>query len=244
MTMEQNRRYSSKDTHTRRLSIIVPTLNEAGTIGECIAAARKACGSPEIIVVDGGSTDETLLLAKNANVVTISAPRGRAAQMNAGAENATGDIYIFLHADTRLPLDAASLISDSLERGGVWGRFDIRIFPSHWLLRIVSLMMNLRSRVTGIATGDQAIFVRREIFEKVGGFPMIPLMEDIALSMRLKNIRRPVCISNPVVTSARRWQKNGMARTIFLMWNLRLAFFLGASPQNLARRYRRSDPNA
>jgi rSAM/selenodomain-associated transferase 2 len=167
----------------------------------------------------------------------LAAERGRAAQMNAGRAVARGDVLLFLHADTRLPNRADALILDGLtDSGRAWGRFDVR-FNRRGVLSLIAFMMNLRSRLTGIATGDQALFVTRAAFDSAGGFPSIALMEDVALSVRLKRISRPLCIRARVTTSGRRWRQHGMLRTIFLMWRLRLAFFFGADPAHLARRY-------
>jgi rSAM/selenodomain-associated transferase 2 len=221
------------------LSIIIPVLNEAEVIGSALARlAPLRPGGVELIVVDGGSEDGTAEKAMaNADRV-ITGPRGRAAQMNTGAALASGDVLLFLHADTRLPPDAARLLLDGLRRSGhAWGRFDVRIDGRSPLLPVVAASMNLRSRATGIATGDQAIFVTREAFSNAGGFPDIPLMEDIIISKRLKRISPPLCLRECVTTSGRRWEKRGVVRTIVLMWCLRLAFFLGASPQRLARQY-------
>jgi rSAM/selenodomain-associated transferase 2 len=222
-----------------RLSIILPVLNE----GEAIAAALDALGKlralgTEVIVVDGGSHDATIQRARLRADRVISAPRGRALQMNAGAAKATGDVLMFLHADTRLPADADHVVLNQLERSGrAWGRFDVKIDGRSPLLRVVGFFMSLRSRLTGIATGDQAIFVRRDTFHEVGGFAEIPLMEDIALSKRLKRVSRPLCLSERVVTSGRRWDDNGVFATILLMWRLRLAYFFGADPKELAQQY-------
>jgi rSAM/selenodomain-associated transferase 2 len=223
-----------------RLSIIMPVLDE----GERIAAALDALAElralgVEVIVVDGGSRDATVQRARLRADHVLSVARGRALQMNAGAAKAAGDVLLFLHADTRLPPEAERLVLDGLARSGrEWGRFDVIIEGRHPMLKLVAAMMNLRSRLTGIATGDQAIFVRRDAFAAVGGFPEIPLMEDIALSKRLKRRTRPLCLRERAVTSGRRWETQGVFRTILLMWRLRLAYFLGADPAALAGRYR------
>ncbi|MGE0063831.1 MAG: TIGR04283 family arsenosugar biosynthesis glycosyltransferase [Xanthobacteraceae bacterium] len=221
-----------------RLSIVIPVLNEAAGIApalERLAPLRR--GGAEVIVADGGSTDATASLAAPHCDRVIVAPRGRAAQMNAGAAAASGDAILFLHADTQLPAGADRLIRDGLADGAhVWGRFDVTI-DGPPALAIVGRMMNLRSRATGIATGDQAIFVIRDAFERAGRFPEIALMEDIALSARLKNLSRPLCLSARAVTSGRRWQRHGVLRTILLMWRLRFDYWRGADPQDLARRY-------
>jgi rSAM/selenodomain-associated transferase 2 len=196
----------------------------------------------EVIVVDGGSADRTVALARPLADRLIAAPRGRAAQMNAGAAAARGDVLLFLHADTALPADADRLIVDRLAQSGrvsrhAWGRFDIAIAGHHPLFPLIAALMNLRSRVTGIATGDQAIFVDKAAFAAVGGFPDIALMEDIVLSRRLKRLSRPLCLAARALTSGRRWEKHGVVRTILTMWRLRLAFFFGAAPEKLAARY-------
>jgi len=226
-------------TATPSLSIIIPVLNEAENIAAALdALAPFPARNAEVIVVDGGSTDETAALAKPLADFVISSAPGRATQMNNGAAAARGDVLLFLHADTRLPPDADRLVTDSLSKSGrAWGRFDVAIESSHPLLGIVAASMNARSRLTGIATGDQAIFVTREAFNAVGGFPDIALMEDIELSRRLKRLSRPLCLTARVTTSGRRWEKRGVVRTILLMWRLRLGYFLGAKSEELARRY-------
>jgi len=220
------------------LSIIMPVLDECAGIVDALAALApfRARGA-EVIVVDGGSRDGTPDLARpHAHV--IAAPRGRAAQMNAGAAVATGDVLLFLHADTRLAPDADRQVREGLERSGrAWGRFDVAIEGRQPLLRMIELTMNLRSRLSGIATGDQAMFVTRAAFDRVGGFPDIALMEDVAISARLKRVSAPLCLRARVLTSGRRWRQRGALSTMLLMWRLRLAYFCGADPSALARRY-------
>jgi len=222
-----------------KLSIIIPVLDE----GEGIAATLDALADlralgTEVIVVDGGSRDATIQRARLRADRVISAPRGRALQMNAGAERAFGNVLLFLHADTRLPSDVDHVVLNGLERSGrAWGRFDIKIDGQSPLLFVVSWFMGMRSRLTGIATGDQAMFVRREAFQAVGGFPAIALMEDIALCKRLKRVSRPLCLRQCVTTSGRRWERNGVLNTMVLMWRLRLAYFFGADPKRLAQQY-------
>jgi rSAM/selenodomain-associated transferase 2 len=221
------------------LSIIIPCLNESAVIGSALDALRpyRQRGA-EVLVVDGGSSDDTLVKAREGADRLLNTARGRALQMNAGAKVARGTVLLFLHADCRLPADADLLIREGLQRAGKkWGRFDVRLSSRFLMLRIVGELMNLRSRASGIATGDQGIFVDRTLFEAVGGFPEIPLMEDIELSRRLKRHERPLCIPDPVTVSARRWEKHGVLRTILLMWRLRLAYWCGANPQTLALRY-------
>lgn len=220
------------------ISIIIPCLNEADAIAATLEALQplRERGA-EVIVVDGGSSDDTAVRARYADRVLV-APRGRALQMNAGAEQASGTILLFLHADCRLPDGADALILDGLLRTGkTWGRFDVRIAGRSPLLRVVETLMNARSRLTGIATGDQAIFVTRTLFEAAGRYPQIALMEDIELSRRLKRCGYPLCLRHPIRVSARRWETHGILRTILLMWRLRLAYWLGADPERLAPRY-------
>jgi rSAM/selenodomain-associated transferase 2 len=220
------------------LSIIMPVLNEAADIKAALKAlARFRRHGAEVIVVDGGSSDGTPALARRFTTQVLAAPRGRAEQMNAGAAAASGDVLLFLHADTRLPDAADRLILEGLARTlRAWGRFDVR-FDDGGLLRMVAAMMNWRSRLTGICTGDQALFVTRAAFDSVGGFPAIALMEDVAASARLKRVSRPLCLRARVTTSGRRWRRHGILRTILLMWRLRLAYFFGTDPALLARRY-------
>ena len=221
------------------LSIIVPVLDEAARIGAALAALApfRARGA-EVIVADGGSSDRTVAIARPLADRVIGAPRGRGAQMNAGAAAATGDVLLFLHADTSLPPEADSLVLAGMrEEAWQWGRFDVRIEGRSPLLAVVSSLMNWRSLITGIATGDQAMFVTRAAFDRVGGFADIPLMEDVALSKRLKRVSRPLCLAARVVASGRRFDERGTVRMIVLMWRLRLAYFLGAEPAALARRY-------
>ncbi|MEP7068443.1 MAG: TIGR04283 family arsenosugar biosynthesis glycosyltransferase [Usitatibacter sp.] len=221
------------------LSVVMPVLDEARGVVAALARLQslRACGV-EVIVVDGGSADGTALLAAPWCDRLLEAPRGRSAQMNAGAAAARGEVLVFLHADTVLPADALAAVAGGLERSGrAWGRFDVAIAPATPLLALVAVLMNARSRATGIATGDQAIFARRTAFERAGGFPAIPLMEDVALSRALKRQSPPLCLRERAVTSARRWERNGTLRTIVLMWRLRLAYALGADPRHLAQRY-------
>ncbi|MGN8158008.1 TIGR04283 family arsenosugar biosynthesis glycosyltransferase [Salinisphaera sp. SWV1] len=221
------------------LSIIVPALDEAAGIAaalQSLAGLRRR--GAEVIVVDGGSADDTLAQAAPLADRTLRSARGRAVQMNAGARAAGADVLLFLHADTRLSDDADTRIHDALADGRhVWGRFDVRIEGRAALLPVIAWAMNRRSRLTGIATGDQAIFVTRRAFDRVGGFTPQALMEDIALSRRLKTLSRPACLHQRVTTAGRRWDENGALRTIILMWTLRLAYVCGVSPARLARWY-------
>jgi rSAM/selenodomain-associated transferase 2 len=220
------------------ISIIIPVLDEAARIVERLQALQvlRAQGV-ELIVADGGSVDGTAALAVPLADRVLAAPRGRAAQMNAGAAASRAPVLLFLHADTILPEAARRAVLAALGDGASWGRFDVAIDGRHPLLRVVEVMMNWRSRLTGIATGDQAIFVRREAFERVGAYADLPLMEDVALSAALKRLAPPACLRETVITSARRWETQGVLRTILLMWWLRAAYCLGADPARLARRY-------
>ena len=223
------------------ISIVIPALNEAAQIAATLAPLQtlRAQGH-EILVVDGGSSDDTAQRALLLCDRILNAPRGRARQMNAGAQAARGDVLWFLHADTLASASAMDALLAALRRPQpAWGRFDVRLSGTHPLLRLVEGLMNLRSRWTGIATGDQGIFVRRHLFETVGGFPDIPLMEDIALSRRLKQEAAPICLRERLVTSSRRWEQRGVARTVLLMWRLRFAYWLGVSPERLAAQYQR-----
>jgi rSAM/selenodomain-associated transferase 2 len=218
----------------QRLSIIVPALNEAPGIRaalEALAPLRRR--GHEVIVADGGSADGTRQLAADLCDRLVASARGRAVQMNAGARAATGHALVFLHADTRLPDAADQMIFRGLD-AAEWGRFDVDIDGRHPMLKVVAGAMNLRSRLSGIATGDQAIFVRRDAF---AGFAEIALMEDIAFSKAMKRRGPPACLRARVTTSGRRWEARGVLRTIVLMWRLRLMYFLGARPERLARLY-------
>ncbi len=235
------------------LSIIVPALNEAAAIEATLQAVQAWRGDGlEVIVVDGGSSDATMPLARALADHVITAPRGRAQQMNAGAALASGSLLWFLHADTIVPKSALGAILHAIPGGEslpptvsgqgafenmAWGRFDVTIAGRAAMLRVVAWMMNLRSRATGIATGDQAMFMTRAAFAAVGGFPVQPLMEDIEMSRRLGRLVAPLCLRERVVTSGRRWEERGVWRTIFLMWRLRFAYFRGARAADLARRY-------
>ena len=222
------------------LSIIIPALNEAdGIAGVLRALTPLRERGAEVIVADGGSDDATREFAARFADRVILAPRGRAMQMNAGAAAASGGTLLFLHADTLLPEDADRRIGSAIAGGAAWGRFDVRIEGEHWMLGVIGTMMNLRSRVTGIATGDQALFMRRSAFDAVGGFPEQALMEDIEMSSALKRISPPACLRERVRTSGRRWERNGVLRTVMLMWSLRLRYFFSADPAYLARLYRR-----
>lgn len=220
------------------LSIVMPVLDEAaGIVARLQALQPLRRQGAELIVVDGGSQDDTLALAVPLADRAVTTDRGRGRQMNTGAACARGEVLLFLHADTLLPPDAMSVVRQGLAGGAAWGRFDVRIVDGPAGLAVVAWAMNLRSRVTGIATGDQGMFCTRKAFASVGGFPEIALMEDIVLSQRLRAISRPVCLRQKVETSGRRWARHGLVRTVLTMWWLRLRFWLGASPDALARAY-------
>jgi rSAM/selenodomain-associated transferase 2 len=221
------------------LSIVIPALNEAAGIEATLQALQPLrVRGVELVLADGGSSDATQTLARPWVDAVVDAPRGRASQMNAGAAWARADALLFLHADTRLPPLGDVLVLQALAGAACWGRFDVRIEGRPWMLRVVAALMNLRSRASGIATGDQAIFVTREAFERVGGFPVQPLMEDIEISRRLKRLGRPACLGARVCTSGRRWEQRGVWRTILLMWRLRWRYWRGESAAQLAQAYR------
>lgn len=226
------------------LSIIIPTLNEAEHIAATLDSLQPLRRrGVEVIVADGGSSDDTAALARERADQVLTAAPGRARQMNAGAAAARGEILCFLHADSRLPEGADGLIVEGLARSRrSWGRFDVSIAGTHPMLRVIAQLMNWRSRLTGIATGDQGLFLTRSLFEAAGRFPDIALMEDIALTRQLKRYGPPLCIAHRLTTSGRRWEKHGLWRTVLLMWRLRLAYWLGADPDRLALQYARHKP--
>jgi rSAM/selenodomain-associated transferase 2 len=224
---------------TSALAIIVPCLNEAAGIVSTLESLQSMrARGVEIIVADGGSTDGTPALAAPYADQLLHTPRGRAAQMNAGAAATSARVLLFMHADCVLPARAEEMIVDGLaETARQWGRFDVTLEGNHPLFKVIAFMMNLRSRLTGIATGDQGIFMTRHLFAQLGGFPIVPLMEDIALSRLGRRAGAPLSLRSRIVTSARRWERQGVIRTVLLMWRLRLAYFLGADPARLAMRY-------
>jgi len=221
------------------LSVIIPALNEAGVVEGLLEPLQPLRGEGvELILVDGGSVDDTVLLAAPLVDRVLASSPGRALQMNAGARCAAGDVLWFLHADSLATVRHGEAIIASLRNASAaWGRFDVTLSGRHPLFRVIEFLMNHRSRLTGIATGDQGIFVRRSLFEALGGFADIPLMEDLQLSSRLRRQGAPLCLHPRLVTSSRRWEEGGILRTILLMWRLRLAYFMGADPRRLARRY-------
>lgn len=223
-----------------KISIIIPCLNEADNIGQSLGALQPLrTRGHEIILVDGNSSDNTASVAAPLVDQLLYSSPGRARQMNHGAEYATGDVFCFVHADTLCPENFDQLLSGSLKQSKkMWGRFDIRLSSERWPFRFIEWFINKRSFLSGIASGDQGIFICRNIFKKLSGFADIPIMEDIEMSRRLRKISRPLCISQqPLVTSSRRWEKHGILRTIVLMWLLRLKFFFGAPAQSLSKSY-------
>lgn len=221
-------------------TIIIPVLNESETIRHCLARLKYLRTQGwKIVVVDGGSEDDTVEQAEHGADVVVQALRGRANQMNAGARQSEGEMLVFLHADTCLPETFAADMAIFMSSPAQWGRFDVRFNNPAWPFRLISRLMNLRSRVTSVATGDQVLFFRREFFRRMGGFPLIPLMEDVAISKKAKAVSIPYCARSCVTTSSRRWEKNGVIRTVILMWALRLAYVLGVSPQRLHAWYYR-----
>ncbi|WP_026602393.1 TIGR04283 family arsenosugar biosynthesis glycosyltransferase [Methylomonas sp. 11b] len=222
-----------------QISIIMPVINEAAQLADKLQALQALRTRCELLLVDGGSSDASPAIAKPLVDLVLPSQRGRARQMNLGAEHAQAEVLLFLHADTRLPERAAELIMSAVAQGAAWGRFDVQFDSPQAIFKLIAYLMNARSRLTGIATGDQAIFITRQAFRAVGGFPQIALMEDIAISAALKKIGKPCCLKAEVVTAARRWQQHGILRTILLMWCLRLRYFFGAHPDELAARYYR-----
>jgi rSAM/selenodomain-associated transferase 2 len=217
------------------VSVVIPALDEAARIAAAVAGAREH--AEEVLVVDGGSRDRTAAIAASAGAVVLEAPRGRASQMNAGAARATGSVLLFVHADCRLPPHAGRVLREAIAGGARWGRFDVALDAPGRALAVVAAGMNLRSRLTGIATGDQAIFVDRGLWDALGGYAPIPLMEDVELSVRARRVARCACLRERVTVSARRWETRGVARTVVEMWAWRAAYALGVSPTTLHRLY-------
>jgi len=231
-----------------KVSIIIPVLNEERNLPrmrEHLYAIQQQ--GHEVIIIDGGSRDHTLMLAYEiTNTVIVSKP-GRALQMNSGAAVASGELLLFLHADTFLPENAMQILSESFpkdrslgdqsQKKNYWGRFNVRLSSDRLVFRLIETLMNWRSCVTSIATGDQAIFIDKNLFERVACFSEIALMEDIEMSRRLKKIAKPVCIKSQVITSSRRWEEHGVVKTVLLMWKLRLYYFFGVSPEKLQQLY-------
>jgi len=220
------------------ISIIVPVLNEEKKLPDLLSHLQvfREQGH-ELIIVDGGSNDNSLMLAQMSADNVIVSRKGRAIQMNSGASVARGEVLLFLHSDTFLPETALNTIEDFVQ-DSFWGRFDVRLSSNKFIFRIIESLINIRSRLTSINTGDQAIFIESQLFNVVGGFPEIALMEDIAISKKLKNIIPPICLKQKVISSSRRWEKRGVIATVFLMWKLRLYYYFGVSPEKLNQLYR------
>ncbi|HUF42851.1 MAG TPA: TIGR04283 family arsenosugar biosynthesis glycosyltransferase [Verrucomicrobiae bacterium] len=220
-----------------KISVVIPVFNEENTIAASLSALLPL-NPHEIIVVDGGSGDRTRVICDSFQVKVLLSGRGRARQMNHGARHATGDVLLFLHADTSLPKsafqDIRSALSDPRPLGG---RFDVELEGGHWMLKVIGRMISYRSRVTRVGTGDQAIFVRREVFKRMGGYPDIPLMEDIAFCRTLKRLGDVACLQSRVITSGRRWEADGVWRTILRMWTLKALYLAGVSPVRLNQFY-------
>lgn len=222
-----------------KISIIIPVLNEEKALSYLLNSLQSFDDeNHEVIVVDGGSFDNSLFIAQEKVKTVIVSKPGRALQMNSGAELASGDILLFLHVDTILPESALTAISSSCINDNCWGRFDVRLSSDKSVYRLIEGFINIRSRLTSIATGDQAIFIKRDLFNRFNGFPEIALMEDVALSKRLKKQAAPVCLKDRVITSSRRWETRGVIATVLLMWKLRLYYFFGVSPDKLQKMYR------
>ena len=225
---------------TNKLSIIVPILNESAQLPDLLEhlSLWKQAGC-EVILVDGDSADQSPERAEAEGFKVLRSERGRALQMNAGASEACGDCLLFLHADTRLPKNADQLILRTIQEAAAdWGRFNVRITGRSFMFKVIAWFMNHRSRLSSIVTGDQGIFIRKQLFEQIGGFPVQPLMEDIEFSKRLKLIAKPVALKEKVITSGRRWEQRGIWSTICLMWRLRFAYWRGANINELAAKYR------
>lgn len=221
-----------------KISVVVPVLNEEINLSRIASHLRSVHErGHEVIIVDGGSNDNTLTIAYEITDTVIISKKGRALQMNSGASVASGDVLLFLHADTFLPDNATQIVADAFVGENFWGRFDVRLSNKKYVYRLIESMMNIRSTLTSIVTGDQAIFIEKNLFERIGGFPEIALMEDIEISRQLKKISKPVRLKHKVVTSSRRWETNGVVLTVLLMWKLRLYYFLGVSPEKLRQMY-------
>lgn len=225
------------------LSVVMPVLNEMSGLAS-IVASLKSIAAEQVVIVDGGSDDgsyEWLLehwQGEDPKHILLQGAQCRAAQMNQGAKACKGDVMLFLHADTILPVSARQEINTARSQRRLWGRFNIRFTPPSFAMSVIAFFMNLRSRLSGVATGDQAIFIEAELFKQIDGYQNIPLMEDVEICKRLKQYCQPYCSKQKVVSSARRWQKNGLISTVLLMWKIRLAFFFGASAESLSRSYR------
>ena len=219
------------------IAVIVPVLNEAGRCEHLIKMLRDYRRQSQIVIVDGGSRDDTVRQLTQAGFAVLQTEPCRALQMNYGYSHLEADAYWFLHADCTPPHNAMELIRDHLDQGYGWGRFDVRLSGSNLIFRIIERMMNWRSCLTQVATGDQGIFIRGSLLRQIGGIPDISIMEDIALSKMLRSHGRCACVSDRMLVSSRRWEKNGIIYMTMLMWWLRLRYFMGADPQDLHRWY-------
>lgn len=222
-----------------RIAVIIPSLNEASCILQTLEPLQNWRHKGHIIcLVDGGSNDNTVSLSESLVDKVVRSDKGRALQMNTGSEQVDADILLFLHADTLIGPDDDEHILHAIDNNAIWGRFNVRFSSKALIFRVIAALMNVRSCLTSIVTGDQGIFVRKDIFDQVGRFPQLELMEDIALSCRLRSVKRAICLPQRLLTSSRRWESGGIIRTILLMWYLRLAYFLGVPAKTLAKRYR------
>jgi len=220
------------------IAVVVPIYREAARLPALLAQLRSQ-PADEVILVDGGSDDGSQAILQQSGLTWIETAAGRARQMNAGAAQVTSDVILFLHADTEMTAAHLQAVRAAMvDARVVGGRFNLRLSGEQWVFRVIEWLINWRSRLTRISTGDQCIFIRRSLFEQLGGFPDLPLMEDVALSKQMKRVGRIACLKEPVVTSSRRWEQHGIARTVLLMWQLRLLYWLGVSPARLAARYR------
>ena len=226
------------DRAKQRVSVVIPVLNDAACLARLLADLR-AEPQLQLVVVDGGSEDDTFAVAQAQADLALRAPRGRAEQMRAGVAKAAHPWLWFLHADTRVPQSVVSAFAAGIAESPAWGWCDVRLAGGAWPLRVIETAMNWRSALTGVTTGDQGIFAHRSLLAAAGGIPAQELMEDVELCRRLRRLASPHRVRQPISTSSRRWERDGIARTVVLMWALRLRYFLGANTGALARRYYR-----
>lgn len=230
---------AERSEERRPLSVVIPALNESANIAGCLRSiAPLLARGAGVLVCDGGSSDDTAHIARAHGAQVLVCAKGRARQMNAGAAASDSHLLVFLHADTQLDETVVErLWSLAVSELSVWGRFDVRLSGPGAALRVIETCMNLRSRITGIATGDQVMFCSSDLFRSVNGFADIALMEDIELSAKLRRLQRPLCCVERVCTSSRKWREQGIVRTVVLMWRMRLAYAMGADPSHLAKIY-------